>query len=163
MSKKGYKQTQEHRRKLSLAKIGNKNPMKKLEVREKQSKTRKKLGLKPPSNLGKKFSDQHKKKLSETHKGVKSSLWKGGISFEPYSSDWTKTLRRSIRERDNYICKICGAIQGDISFDVHHIDYNKKNCNPINLITLCMKCHRKTGGNRKFWLNYFKEKTIWKQ
>jgi len=52
-----------------------------------------------------------------------------------YSVDWTKTLRRSIRERDHYICQLCGEQQGDYAFDIHHIDYNKKNCNPNNLIT----------------------------
>lgn len=37
----------------------------------------------------------------------------------------------------------------------NHIDYNKKNCNPKNLITLCRKCHSKTNSNRDYWINYF--------
>jgi hypothetical protein len=69
----------------------------------------------------------------------------GGISFLPYSVDWTNTLRRSIRERDKYICQICHELQGDIAFSVHHIDYNKKNCNPGE------KCHPKTNHNREYW------------
>jgi 5-methylcytosine-specific restriction endonuclease McrA len=70
-------------------------------------------------------------------------------SFEPYSVDWTTTLKISIRQRDRYTCQICGKQQGDNAFSVHHIDYNKQNCNPENLITLCNSCHSKTNYNRK--------------
>lgn len=50
-------------------------------------------------------------------------------------------MRKLIRERDNYTCRGCGVLQGNRAFDVHHIDGNKKNCNPNNLVTLCRKCH----------------------
>lgn len=39
----------------------------------------------------------------------------------------------------------------------NHIDYDKKNCNSDNLITLCRVCHIKTNFNRSYWINYFKE------
>ena len=65
-----------------------------------------------------------------------------------------KTFKRSIRERDHYLCQICLHGKG---IDVHHIDYNKQNCNPENLITLCESCHGKTNGNRIYWKNYFKK------
>jgi len=86
-------------------------------------------------------------------RGKKNPSWAGGISFEPYSVDWTVTLKRAIRERDNYICQICSKY-GNI---VHHIDYDKKNCDPKNLITLCRGCHAKTNFNRKHWQNFLKE------
>lgn len=122
---------------------------------------------------GKKFSIEYRKKLSDSHKGKKhsfetkekirlavsgekSSAWRGGISKLPYSQDWTKTLKRSIRERDNYVCKICGDIQTEEAFPVHHIDYDKHNCSPKNLITLCRSCHAKTNHNRENWIEYFK-------
>jgi hypothetical protein len=72
-------------------------------------------------------------------RGEKNWKWKGGKSFEPYSIDWTETLKRSIRERDNYICQICSQYGNE----VHHKNHDKKNCNPDNLITLCKKCHSK--------------------
>lgn len=75
----------------------------------------------------------------------------------PYSVDWTETLKRSIRERDNYTCKLCGEIQNKSTFHIHHIDYDKQNCNPNNLITLCRKCHTKTNFNRDIWTDYFKK------
>lgn len=72
-----------------------------------------------------------------------------------YSIDWTRTLRQSIRERDKYLCKICGEKAGDIAHSVHHIDYNKKNCDTKNLITLCQSCHLRTNQNRNYWVDYF--------
>jgi len=38
---------------------------------------------------------------------------------------------------------------------VHHIDYDKKNCDPENLITLCKNCHPKTNSNRGDWIEFF--------
>ena len=84
-------------------------------------------------------------------KGEKNVNWNGGSSFVPYSVDWTSTLRRAIRERDKYICQICYN-EGNF---VHHIDYNKKNCNPFNLINLCNKCHTMTNHNRNKWIDFF--------
>ena len=81
-------------------------------------------------------------------KGDKNPSWRGGTSFEPYSVDWTKTLKRSIRERDKYTCQTCGK---EPAIFVHHIDYDKKNCKPNNLITLCSSCHAMTNFNRDFW------------
>jgi hypothetical protein len=75
-------------------------------------------------------------------------LEKGADFVDTYGSEWTTTLKRGIRERDNYTCQLCSAQQKEKAFAVHHIDYNKKNCNPTNLITLCHNCHGKTNGNR---------------
>jgi len=83
--------------------------------------------------------------------------WQGGITSLPYSFDWTKTLRQSIRERDGYVCAVCGVEQDNRALCVHHIDYNKNNCNPDNLISLCLNCHIKTNYNRDYWVNYFKQ------
>ena len=86
--------------------------------------------------------------------------WQGGKTLEEYSKDWTDTLRLSIRERDGFVCQECGIHQDEIvgrfkKLDVHHIDYDKKNCNPNNLITLCKSCHFKTNYNREYWITYF--------
>jgi hypothetical protein len=98
-------------------------------------------------------SETTKEKLRK-YTGDKTSGWQGGISFEPYSVDWTKTLKQAIRQRDKYTCQICGK-EGII---VHHIDYNKKNCISDNLITLCNSCHTATNTNRPKWINYFKKR-----
>jgi hypothetical protein len=39
---------------------------------------------------------------------------------------------------------------------VHHIDYDKKNNDERNLITLCISCHSKTNANREYWIEYLK-------
>jgi 5-methylcytosine-specific restriction endonuclease McrA len=83
--------------------------------------------------------------------GEQSTSWKGGLSFEPYSLEWTKALKELVRERDNHTCQLCGKK----GYPVHHIDYNKKNCNPENLITLCVNCHSKTSFNREKWKAIF--------
>jgi len=90
-----------------------------------------------------------------TGSGKENPNWRGGISFIGYPSVWTSKLRILIRERDNYNCQICGEKQGDVVHHIHHIDYDKKNCNPKNLITLCRDCHLRTNGNRDYWINYF--------
>jgi len=102
------------------------------------------------------FSDFKKRKFCNNEcklkrSGKNSCNWQGGLSFEKYSIDWTETLRISIRERDRYTCRVCGNKQGDITHHVHHIDYNKENCNPTNLITLCISCHMKTNTSRNKW------------
>lgn len=102
------------------------------------------------------FKNKYCKKCAS--KGERNSMWIDGRSSEPYSINWTETLRRSIRERDGYICQMpgCNKQQGDKAFDVHHIDYNKENCNPKNLITLCHSCHSKTNNkNRDYWIQLF--------
>ena len=100
--------------------------------------------------------------------GEKNPFWKGGKSFELYSKDWYSTLREDIRKRDNYTCQECGIHQDELQgfykrLDIHHIDYNKHNCNPINLITLCRRCHSKTNSNREFWYKYFIENNSYKE
>ena len=37
----------------------------------------------------------------------------------------------------------------------NHIDYDKKNCNPENLITLCNHCNIKVNKNRDYWTKHF--------
>ena len=84
-------------------------------------------------------SDECKLKKSLSHKG--KTTWNKGKKCP-------ETSESNIRERDNYICQICSQY-GNY---VHHIDYNKTNCNPNNLITLCIKCHSKTNFNREYWI-----------
>ena len=117
---KGKKHTEEAKQKNRLKHLGKKPTLRQLKAL--------KLG-----------QGWNKGKLYYQIIGSKNPAWKGGISFEPYSTDWTETLRRSIRERDHYICQLCNGY-GNI---VHHIDEDKKNCNHDNLITLCRKCHTK--------------------
>ena len=106
------------------------------------------------------FSDEWKRKIGDSHRGEKGTNWQGGKSFEEYGIDWTDDLKESIRKRDSHICQKCGIHQDEIDvyyrkLDVHHIDYNKYNLDPKNLISLCRKCHAKTNHDRLYWFEYF--------
>lgn len=117
---------------------------------------------------GHNHSEETKKKMSISHIkllriGEKSPNWQGGKSFEEYTHLWTDTLRQAIRERDNFKCQECGIKETELigfqkKLTVHHIDYDKKNCNPNNLITLCCSCHGTMDKNRENWILYFQEK-----
>jgi 5-methylcytosine-specific restriction endonuclease McrA len=140
--RKRWKPTEEFKRKRSEFMKKN-NPMKRLEIREK---------FKEDKNPAKRL--EVRKKISESKKGAKNPNWQGGKMFEEYPEQFFR-MRKAIRERDNYTCQLCGKYP---AFDVHHIDYNKENCEPENLITLCKKCHLKTNKNREYWKNYLKNK-----
>ena len=96
-------------------------------------------------------NQEFRRRMSEMRRDEKNANWRGGTSRLPYAVTWTDTLRRSIRERDHYACRLCGATQTEKAFPVHHIDYNREHCDPENLITLCDHCHCKTNGSREFW------------
>ena len=153
-SNKGKIMSKETREKVSKAQKGRKFSDERKNKISERLKEQYRLGLKkvsPNFKHNKPHSESTKEKL-KTYTGDKTSGWQGGISFEPYSVDWTKTLKKSIRERDKYTCQLCGK-EGII---VHHIDYDKKNCNLNNLITLCNSCHTGTNSNRTKWIEYFR-------
>jgi hypothetical protein len=82
--------------------------------------------------------------------------WQGGLSFLTYTPQWNKMLRGYIRDRDNHTCQLCHKTEEKTRvLDVHHIDYNKQNCNENNLISLCQLCHVKSNFNRKYWQEYY--------
>ena len=136
----------------------------------KASVTVKKLWKKPDYNGGNKegvkfnLSDKQRKRYSERvsgknnpmhgMSGEKSPVWKGGISFLPYPPEFNNKLKHKIRKRDDFTCQLCG-IKNYLGQAVHHIDYEKNNCDPLNLITLCISCNVKVNKNRNFWENYF--------
>lgn len=90
--------------------------------------------------------------FKESMSGENSATWKGGVSFEPWSPEFNKALKRRIRERDNYVCGLCG--KGDARW-VHHINYDKQDQDPTNLVTLHNSCHTKTNFDREAWEEFF--------
>lgn len=73
-----------------------------------------------------------------------------------YGLGWTPESKAKIRKRDGHKCRPCGMTQrkhGKL-LCVHHIDYDKHNMKPSNLITCCRWCHGKMHGRlpeRKKW------------
>jgi len=82
--------------------------------------------------------------------GENHPSWKGGISFEPYCEAWKDLeYKKDIRNRDGNKClnPYCDSPDSR-DLTIHHIDYNKKNCKPNNLITVCRSCNSKANKDR---------------
>ncbi len=94
--------------------------------------------------------------------GNKNPSYIHGQSYAPYSIEFTQSLKNEIRIRDNHQCQICGITEEEHiiiigrALSIHHIDYNKENCDKDNLITLCNQCNTRVNYNRKYWIKYFK-------
>jgi hypothetical protein len=97
----------------------------------------------------------------EFSRGERHHCWLGGLSFEPYSSEFNYDLKLRIRERDDFTCILCGCKEEENgkALDCHHIDYDKLNSTEENIISLCRKngCHAKTNFNRPYWTKHFQE------
>ena len=106
------------------------------------------------------FTPEAKEKMREAklgRGGKSANNWQGGLSNWKYPLGWNKIHKELIRNRDNYKCQICGCheVENGRRLDVHHIDYDKNNIHPENLVSLCHHCHMKTNGNRRFWIEFF--------
>lgn len=173
---KGFKHTEETKRKRSEAQKGRVSPMKgkihSEETKRKLSEARKgnkyNLGKHASEETKRKlseagkgriFSEEHKRKISEAHKGEKSYNWQGGKSFEPYTPDFNERFKKQIKERDG-CCLLCNVSFEDLKLlkrrvHIHHIDYEKLNSFPQNCVSLCNSCHGKTQQNRTHWRVFF--------
>ena len=149
LTKRKRKETYERNHKLGLYKKGWKNPPRTGEYCKQLSERM--LGDKNPMS-----------KL----KGPLHPNWQGGP--KNYPKEFNEELKEQIRQRDGYRCQECFREQSELrtksgrkyKLIVHHIDYNKKNCNGSNLISLCMGCHGKTCFNRNDWFDYFNDKGV---
>jgi 5-methylcytosine-specific restriction endonuclease McrA len=144
---KGRKLSEERKEKIRLRMIGNKYG-------------RYLKGKKKPPR-----TEEHKRHISENHadfRGSKSPNWRGGISKQGYPFNFDKELKLLIRRRDNYTCQFpdCGVKENGKAHCTHHIDYNKRNLDPKNLVTLCRGCNVKANANREYWKGYFEGKAV---
>lgn len=144
--------------KMHLAKKGRKFSYK---TKLKMSSVRKER-FKNDDNLRKAISKASLKRWNEEWfrekmTGENSCAWKGGLGREPYSFEFNKTLKEKIRERDDNHCRKCGKSQkkNRRKLDVHHINYDKKDCRLENLISLCDSCNIKANYNRNSWQQFY--------
>jgi 5-methylcytosine-specific restriction endonuclease McrA len=100
--------------------------------------------------------DEYRKSMT----GENSVAWQGGLSRLPYPIGFRNSLKKLIRKRDNYTCQVCGTTENGRRLSVHHIDYDKDNLAPENLVSCCHSCHSKTNFDREHWEKYFKTKSL---
>ena len=128
------------------------------------------------TTISKKVSETLTGRTKETHSYIASRAekmigrlagsnnpnWKGGITFESYCEIWTdKEYKEDIKKRDNYQCQNSDCWnKNSIDLMIHHIDYNKKECSPSNLITLCRSCNARANFNRDYWQQTYQ--AIWR-
>lgn len=143
--------SKEFRENISLRKYGNTLSE---ETKDKLSKSMQ------GKNLGRPISEKQKNQISKTLMGIPtgrsgplSNLYIDGRHKNNYSerqvafnSSEYKIWRKSIFERDNYTCQMCGQRGGDLEAD-HIIPWAQSielRYELSNGRVLCIKCHRQT-------------------
>lgn len=66
-------------------------------------------------------------------------------------------FRQDIIEEQGKQCALCGRDLNGIYPHLHHINYNKKDCDKGNLVFLCPRCHGKTNHQRHIWQSILEE------
>lgn len=151
----------ETRAKMSAAGKGNKKALGSRhspEVRAKKSAAM----MGNQNMLGYKHTPEARAKITAALKGPNNPAWLGGVSREPYAWTFNAELKEEVRRRDDYRCQLCGVPQAECgsTLNVHHGDYDKKNSDPVNLVSLCPCCHSKTNTNRTHWTAVFQAMAI---
>ena len=156
---KGRKFSSEHRVKISVAHRGRKFSSERCAKMSIAHMGRK-------SHLGIPHSEETRARLSVALKGrytgSDNGNWLGGIGNFPYAFSFNEVLKEEVRVRDGHRCQLCGVLQIECleRLPVHHIDYDKKNSDPANLLTLCKRCNARVNGNRRYWKALFQVKMI---
>ena len=89
--------------------------------------------------------------------GERNPNWQGGISTRPYCFAWKdKEYKRDIMERDGFECRNPDCRKTSSNLVIHHLDYDKKNCHPSNLVTLCVSCNVRANYHREFWQSFYR-------
>jgi len=93
-----------------------------------------------------------------TLRGENHPRWINGLKRE-YPIEFNSQLKQTIRKRDCHICQLCweSEKQNRRKLDVHHIDHNKDNCHPSNLISLCSSCNLRVNVKilKDAWIRFF--------
>lgn len=114
------------------------------------------------ARMGKRLGIETRRKMSKSRvgelnpmyglRGELSPHWRNGISCEPYCDAWADNeYKEDLKFRDGHKCQNPDCWGVSDRRCLHHIDYDKKNCQPLNLVTLCNSCNTRANVNRKYW------------
>ncbi len=107
------------------------------------------------SHRSKTCSDECSRKYRSTiSSGENNASWKGGLSKMPYPYNWPE-ISKVIRDRDGNVCMNPNCKYPNSIIAVHHIDYDKTNCDPKNLITICSRCNLDANIGRSDWYSFY--------
>jgi len=99
--------------------------------------------------------------------GGNNPNWRGDKPQSGYPGSFNARLKRSIRERDGYVCAICNITEADHQaktgrvLSVNHIDWDRHNNHPRNLNTLCIGCNNTVNTDKAFWSRHFALQAEW--
>ena len=154
MVKKGYKQTEEHRKKIGLANRGKVRSEEHKEIQRKK-KEGKNMGEKNPF-FGKKHTEESRKIMREKRKLQAPSYWKGGISRD--KTQYAKRRRARMKGavgshttgewellkiQYGFKCPCCDRCEPEINLTQDHIiPISKGGSDYIeNIQPLCHSCN----------------------
>lgn len=89
--------------------------------------------------------------------GETNPNWNGGITYDDYCDIWKdKEYKFDLRERDGHKCLNPYCTSKDpTKLVIHHINYNKKDCHPNNLITVCNSCNARANYDRDWHQSWY--------
>ncbi len=92
-------------------------------------------------------------------KGERSPVYFWGVREYPLCfNEELKIFIRNFYEERCYLCRISSYWHKKLygfRLHIHHVDYDKNNCEIDNLVPLCIKCHKRTTNKkqREFYTN----------
>lgn len=132
------------------------------------------LGWNPSTETRQRMSESHRREnlppgVLERRRTAMKAHWQEwnakmaalyGPNYRAYPLEFDGRLRQAIRKRDGFCCQICGCPQRECfrKLDVHHVDANKANNNPANLVSLCQSCRSSKVKTRPaYWKRFFRK------
>ncbi len=89
-----------------------------------------------------------------SNSGENNCNWAGGD--KEYCNVWQdRQFKSDIRSRDHNICQNPYCFKTTTKLSIHHINYDKMDCHPKNLITVCVGCNSRANKDRNWHFEWY--------